>query len=294
MRIILISRLVSVSVVVTAVLAAGACGNSSRAGGGPLDVVASFYPLAEVARQVGGDRVRVTDLTPPGAEPHDLELTSNQVDALEDADVVLYLGGAFQPAVEAVVERSGGQTVDLLSELPADDDPHVWLDPMLMARVVDVTETALSEADPASADVFAANANAYRTRVTALDAEFAAGLAQCQRRVLVTAHDAFGHLARRYGLTVESISGLSPEAEPDPQRIAELSDLVRRQGTTTIFTETLVPPDVAATLAREAGVRTAILDPIEGLSEEQVSGGESYITVMQQNLVTLREALSCT
>ncbi|MDQ4133373.1 MAG: metal ABC transporter substrate-binding protein [Actinomycetota bacterium] len=280
--------------VVAVLLITVACGNSSSDGGGPVAVVASFYPLAEVARQVGGDHVRVTDLTPPGAEPHDLELTSDQVDALEDAEVLLYLGGGFQPAVEAVVERSRGQAVDLLSELPADDDPHVWLDPTQMARVVDLTETALREADPAGADVFAANANGYRDRVAALDAEYRAGLAQCQRRVLVTAHDAFAHLARRYGLTVESISGLSPEAEPDPRRIAELSDLVRRQGATTVFTETLVPPDVADTLAREAGVRTAILDPIEGLSEEQVSGGESYISVMQQNLATLREALGCT
>ncbi len=292
MRIILSSRdVLTVPLVAAVLLITVACGHSGTDGGGRVDVVASLYPLAEGARQVGGDRVRVTDLTPPGAEPHDLELTSNQVDALEDADVVLYLGGGFQPSVEAAVKRSGGKAVDLLSGLAANDDPHVWLDPTQMARVVDLTETALSEADPGGADVFAANADAYRARLGALDAEYRAGLAECQRRVLVTAHDAFGHLARRYGLTVESISGLSPEAEPDPRRIAELSDLVRRQGATTIFTETLVPSDVADTLAREAGVRTAVLDPIEGLSDE--SADEDYLSLMRQNLSALQQANDC-
>ncbi len=295
MRIILNSRgcrlIVAIAITGLSMAACGKFGNDGN--DGQVAVVASFYPLAEVARQVGGDGVQVTDLTPPGAEPHDLELSSDQVDALEDAEVVLYLGGGFQPAVDAVVERSGGVAVDVLSEVSVGDDPHVWLDPGLMAHVVDVTQAALSSAAPAEADAFAANADAYREQLTALDAEYRAGLASCQRRVLVTAHDAFGRLASRYNLTVEPISGMSPEAEPDPRRVAELVDLVRRQGATTVFTETLMPPDVAETLAREAGVRTAVLDPVEGLSEDRRSRGESYVTVMQQNLKTLREALGC-
>jgi zinc transport system substrate-binding protein len=258
-------------------------------------VVASFYPLAEVARDVGGDRVEVLDLTPPGVEPHDLELSTDDVEALNQADIVLYLGGGFQPGVEKVVRRAEGDSVDVLGAVePVGDDPHIWLDPLLMKRMVDVTQAALTRADPGQTSGYAERADVYRRRLDQLDAEYRAGLAQCQRQVMVTSHDAFGYLARRYGLEQEAISGLSPEAEPDPRRIAELADLVRRSGATTVFTESLVPPAVAETLAREAGVTTAVLDPVESLTDDQSAAGETYITAMMANLAELRRALGCT
>ena len=284
-----------VAVAGLAVLALSGCGGSGEEGtGGRRQVVASVYPLAEAARRVAGVRLSVVDLTPPGVEPHDLELSTDDVETLNDAGVVLYLGGGFQPGVEAVAERSEGESVDVLAEVPADgDDPHVWLDPTLMARVVDVTQAALTGADPGGGPDFARGADGYRRELADLDAEFRAGLADCDRRLIVTTHDAFGYLARRYGLTEEPISGIDPESEPDPRRLAELADLVRRQGVTTVFTESLVSPRVAETLAREAGVRTAVLDPVESLTETQIADGESYLTAMRANLRTLREALGC-
>lgn len=299
----------------------GSDGGGSGAGGeGRLQVVASFYPIAEAAARVGGDRVEVTNLTPPGVEPHDVELAPDDVDHLEDADVVLYLGDDFQPAVAEMAERQD-DAVDLMDGLDleagasdaiaaeeasepeeetgveTDDDhgvdPHFWLDPTLLASAVDEIEAALSDTAPDDAPTFAANARAYTDELTALDDDFAAGLADCERDQIVTSHAAFFYLARRYGLIQLPIAGLSPESEPDADRIAELADRIDEDGITTVFYETLVSPDVAETLAREADVDTAVLDPIEGLSDEQLDAGDDYASVMRDNLAALREALGC-
>lgn len=287
---------------VLAVAATGlaGCGDDGGGGGeGTVTVVASFYPLAEAAERIGGDDVEVTNLTPAGTEPHDLELTPDQVDAIEDADLVLYLGGGFQPAVEEVAERRDSGSIDLLAELPleagrADDaDPHFWLDPTLMAEAVGPIARALGDAGPVARPELEARAEDYLADLERLDEEFQTALARCERRDVVTSHAAFSYLARRYDLVQVPISGLSPEAEPDPQRLARLSDLIGERGVTTVFYEALVSPDVAETLAREAGVGTAVLDPIEGLSREEAARGGDYATVMRRNLAALREALGC-
>jgi zinc transport system substrate-binding protein len=174
-----------------------------------------------------------------------------------------------------------------------DADPHVWLDPILYRRLVEEVHAALDEASPENASTFEANAKAFDAELAQLDQQFRSGLAGCPRTVIVTAHAAFGYLAARYGLTQEPIAGLSPEAEPSAQRLAELADLVRREGVTTIFTEELVSPKVAATLAGEVGVTTAVLNPLEGLTEQQVAAGENYVSVMLENLRTLQIALGC-
>jgi zinc transport system substrate-binding protein len=302
-----------------ALMGAGCRAESNDAGAqtgrGPeahISLVASVYPLVEVARRVGGERAAVTSLTPTGSEPHDFELTARSVDAIEDADVLLYLGEGFQPAVEEMAERRDGVTIDLLEgkpllARPAGDehaeeeeaghregrDPHVWLDPMLMIQMVGQIVQALSQVDPTGAQAYERNAAGLVAELEVLHADFQSGLAGCRRRTIVTSHAAFGYLAARYGLEQESISGLSPEAEPDPDRLDELAELVEREGVTTIFTETLVSPEVAETLAREAGVITAILNPLEGLSDEEVEAGENYASVMRRNLATLKEALGC-
>ena len=280
-----------------------ACGGGG-AGDGRPQVVAAFYPLFEAAQRVGGDLVQVRNLTPAGSEPHDLELNSRQVDQIEDAALVVFLGRGFQPALEKAAERARGAKVDVLSGLgdlrPAgagddklDVDPHVWLDPRLLKTVVGEVAGALATADPANRAAYEANAGAYSRELDELDAAFVAGLANCERRVIVTAHAAFGYLAGRYGLTQDAIAGLEPESEPSPQRLADLAAKVRADGTTTIFYETLVSPKVAESLAREAGVRTAVLDPLEGLTDADAKAGRTYVSGMRDNLATLRQALGC-
>ena len=273
---------------VLAMTASCAAGDRDAGADGRLRVVAAFAPLAEVARRVGGKGVVVTDLTPAGAEPHDLELDTDAVDTVEDADLVIYVGGGFQPAIEEVADRTEGDVLDVLPD-DAGDDPHVWLDPTKLARIAEAVRQSLAEASPDDAATFESNAASFVAELEALDRELQTGLARCERRVIVTAHAAFGHLAERYDLEQRAIAGTSPEAEPDPTTLARLADLVAAEGVTTIFTETLVAPDVAETLAREAGVRTAVLDPIESLAE-----GTSYTGVMAENLTVLRAALGCT
>jgi zinc transport system substrate-binding protein len=291
-----------------ALLGSACGGDGDEASPGSIGVVASAYPLVEAAERVGGDLVSVRNLTPPGVEPHDLELAPDDLEALLSADLVLYVGGGFQPAVEEAAGEGEGRAVDVLSgvaTLPppgsgaeaadpqATVDPHVWLDPTRYATIVEEVADALSAVDPSNADSYRANAEAFAAELDALDAGIRAGLATCSSRTIVVSHAAFTYLADAYGLRQEAISGIAPESEPDPARLAELKEFVEREGITTVFTEELVPPEVAETLAREAGVATAVLDPLEGLTQAQLDAGEDYGSVMRRNLETLRGALDC-
>lgn len=302
------------SLVLLATLSLGVvgCAGEAEVGDGSDDateVVASFYPLAFAAARVGGDQMIVTNLTPPGVEPHDLELTPDDLQAIAEADLVVYLGGGFQPAVEDAVEAEAtGVVIDALDGIEPRDappdgeyaeegavDPHVWLDPALYADIVVRIAAGLGEGrGGADGDRFSVDAEDFGVELSQLDAEFREGLARCGTRVMITSHAAFGYLAAAYDLEQRAISGLAPESEPDPDRIAELAAEAKAQGVTTIFTEDLVPPDVAETLAAEAGIRTAVLSPLEGLTEEQEAAGDDYLSVMRRNLETLRDGLDCT
>jgi zinc transport system substrate-binding protein len=266
---------------VIAALALGGCGGADvRPGDGPI-AVAALYPLAWVATSIGGTRFQVLDLTPPGAEPHDVEISPRDVEAIRGADVVLYVGGGFQPAVEDAVAGRNGPSLDVLGE---DGDPHVWLDPLRFAAIAVSVGDALGR--PSAGRRLA-------RRLEALHDEYEAGLGRCERRTLVTSHKAFGRLADRYGLEQLSLGGSSPEAEPGPRALEQLVEEVRASGATTVFSEPLVSDRLARTVAREAGAEVAVLDPLEGLSEARLKAGEDYVTVMRDNLEALREALGC-
>jgi len=279
---------------------------SARATDGAVEVLASFYPLLYVSQQVGGDLVHVTSLSPPGAEPHDVELSPRQVRAVGDAGLVVYLSG-FQSAVDdAVAARRPAHVVDAAATADlvrvgsagpgsasaspgAALDPHFWLDPDRLARLAGPVADALTAIDPQHASTYAANAATLRGELTDLDASYARGLATCERREIVTSHEAFGYLATRYHLSQIGISGLSPDAEPSPARLKEIADVVHAKGVTTIFSEELVSPKVAQTLAKDLGVKAAVLDPVES----QADPGSDYRGVMERNLTILRAALGC-
>jgi zinc transport system substrate-binding protein len=284
-------RTVPIWAAVVALLVAG-CG-AAAGSNGKTSVVAAFYPLAFAAEQIGGSRVDVTNLTPPGAEPHDVELTPQEVGYLQTADVVLYLSHDFQPAVEQAVHGADGTRIDALEgiglrEGAGDEagktDPHVWLDPVLYARVVRKIGVALGRARRAAA---------LARRVQALDRAYRTGLADCSRRDFVTSHAAFGYLAARYHLRQVPITGIDPESEPSPRHLQDLIELVRSEHVATVFFERLVSPRLTETVARDAGARTAVLDPIEGLTRSEQDDGATYFTLMRQNLRELRTALGC-
>lgn len=274
------------------VLVTASCGDAGLDAEG-LRVVAALGPLEEAAIRVGGDAVIVEGLTPPGVEPHDLELTPGDLETLAEADVVLYLGGGFQPALEdALPAAASAVVVDLRPAAGPFDgvlqrDPHVWLDPARYALIVDAVGEAFASADPANADGYRSRATAFADELTALDAAFTEGLATCDRRLLVTGHEAFGFLAAAYGLEQAGVTGLSPEAEPTPARLAEIHALVERQGVTTVYAESRLPADTIEAIARDTGAVVGVLDPLE------VRTDEGYVARMTANLSALREGLGC-
>jgi zinc transport system substrate-binding protein len=282
-----------------------------------LTVTAAFYPLQHLAEQVGGERVEVTALTPPGAEAHDLELTPQSLAGLTQTGLVVYLAD-FQPAVDdalagieaptidlsPVADREIGETDDHGHDDEDDDhghedddhghgstDPHFWTDPTRMAEAAALLADELSAVDPDGAETYAANLETFRADMADLDAQAQAALADCQVDVLVTAHDAFGYFADRYGFETRSINGLTPDQEPDARSLGEIADFVGEAGVTTVYTETLVSSAFADTVAAEAGVETAVLDPVEGITD--ASAAQDYRGVMEANIEAVRAGQAC-
>ncbi|MBL0749660.1 metal ABC transporter substrate-binding protein [Nocardioides baculatus] len=292
----------------SALLLAGCGGPADDAGNG-RSAVAAFYPLAWVTGRVAGDGWTVDNLTAPGTEPHDLELGIKQTAAVAEADLVV-LEHDFQPAVDENVETNApdaavvdaAEVVDLMPASEheheheeaghdhGDLDPHFWQDPLLMADLADAVADRLAELDPDGATTYADNAAELRTELETLDQEYADGLATCERTTTVVSHEAFSYLSR-YGLTFEAIAGLSPDAEPTPADLARLQDLITTDGITTVFSERLASTKMADSLAGDLGLETAVLDPIEGLSDE--TADEDYLSLMGENLDALRTANAC-
>ncbi|MDF5754155.1 metal ABC transporter substrate-binding protein [Spongiactinospora sp. TRM90649] len=299
-------------------------GQAEGAGGdGKPQVIAAFYPLQWLSERVAGPDATVVTLTKPGVEPHDLELTPRQAATLGRADLTVYIKGV-QPALDEAVEHNAPKTAfdvaTAVQTLPASGDahahedeagqaghaptameahdhedeavaydPHLWLDPSRFATVATRLGERLAAADPPHAKAYKDRAAAVSAELTTLDGELRKGLGTCSARAVVTSHAAFGYLTGRYGLEQIGISGIDPDSEPSPARLAEVSRLARQEKVTTIFTEALVSPKVAEVLASEVGAKTAVLDPLES---KPASG--DYLSAMRANLTTLRSALGCT
>lgn len=317
------SRLLPVALSV-AMLALSGCaaltdGNAAGSGSddGERTIATGLYPLQYVAARVAGDAFEVENLTSPGGEPHDLTLGVRETALVADSDLLVYLD-SLQPDVDAAAEQvaegevlDAASVVDLLpfaeeeghahdEEEHAEEeghdhdhgeyDPHFWQDPLRMAALGDAVAERLADLDPDRADDFAANAAALRSDLEQLDEEYATGLAGCAITTVVTNHDAFGYL-EKYGLHLESINGISPDAEPTPAALADLQDLIRSDGITTVFSESLLSPKNAETLASDVGVRTEVLDTIEGLTDD--TADQDYLSLMRRNLTALEEANRC-
>ncbi|TQJ52961.1 zinc transport system substrate-binding protein [Streptomyces sp. SLBN-115] len=291
-----------------------ACSSDSAAAANTdkFDVVASFYPMAFLAEQIGGDHVNVTSLTEPGQEPHDLEISAKQTAVLQESDAVLYLKD-LQPSVDDAVAQSeiktkidaaslttlekhgnevGGHAAehdDHENEELSGLDPHIWLDPVRYSQVAEGVGKAFEKADPDHAAAYKANTAALVKKLGALNTQFKDGLANTRTKVFVTTHAAFGYLAERYGLTEEAINGLDPESEPSAARVKELEKMAKADGVTTVFYETLVSDKTAKTIASDANLKTDVLDPIEGITKK--SRGTDYFSVQEANLKALKTAL---
>ncbi|MFF3176850.1 metal ABC transporter substrate-binding protein [Streptomyces sp. NPDC057900] len=301
--------------VVLGLTALTACSSSDAAdhrSGDKLNVVASFYPMQFLAERIGGGHVSVSTLTKPGVEPHDLELSPRQIGGLSDADYILYLKG-IQPAVDDAIKLSEStHTVDAASLTTLEDhgaevggeghehghehegeeagaDPHIWLDPVKYAEVAKGVGKSLEKTDPDHAADYRKNTDALVKELGALDTGYEKGLANTATKTFITTHSAFGYLAERYGLTQEGIAGIDPEAEPSPARISALHSIAEKKKVTTVFFETLASDKTARTVARDTGLKTDVLDPLEGITDK--SKGADYIEVMKSNLAALQKAL---
>ncbi|MEU1006987.1 metal ABC transporter substrate-binding protein [Streptomyces sp. NPDC005890] len=291
-----------------------ACSGESAAAANTskFDVVASFYPMQFLAEQIGGKHVHVTTLTSPGQEPHDLEISPKQIAALEQSDAVLYLKN-LQPSVDDAVAQSPVKTkIDAASfttledhgnevgghaaehdthqgEESAGKDPHIWLDPVRYAQVAEGVGKAFEKADPKHAADYRKNTVKLVGKLDALNFAFQQSLAHTKSKVFLTTHAAFGYLAERYGLTEEAINGLDPESEPSAARVRDLEKMAEADGVSTVFYETLVSDGTAKTIAHDTGLKTDVLDPIEGITDK--SRGRDYFAVQQANLKALQKAL---
>jgi zinc transport system substrate-binding protein len=325
----LIPTAATAGAVTLGLLAVSACSTSDAAsvdGDGRLKVAASFYPMQYLAEQIGGDKVSVTTLTKPGVEPHDLELKPRQTAELNDSGLILYLKGV-QPAVDKAIDQtsvkykvdattltqlenfdtSGGHDHgheeagheeagheeaghdEAGHEAEAGADPHIWLDPVKYAEVAKGVGAQMEKADPEHAADYKKNTDALVAKLTALHTDFEQGLKNSATKTFITTHSAFGYLAERYGLEQEGIAGVDPESEPSPARIKELQTIAKKDKVTTVFFETLASDKTAKTLAKDTGLKTDVLDPLEGITDR--SKGDDYIEVMRSNLAALQKAL---
>lgn len=261
---------------------------------GKLQVAASFYPLYDFAKQVGGDKVAVENATPAGVEPHDYEPSAKDLARLQQSDVFIY-NGLMEPWAEGFLQDYKGKVVKASDgvELLDGNDPHFWLDPVLAQKTVDSIRDALSAADPENHAYYRDRAAQYNQKLSDLNNAFTAGLKNCDTSDVVVSHDAFSYVAQRYGFTIIPIAGISPEEEPSPARLAELTGVVKEKHIKYVLFETLVSPRLADTIAKETGGGTLVLDPLEGLSDDDQKQGKDYLSIQRANLETLRLARAC-
>ena len=270
-----------------------------------LQVVASYYPLYDFVKNVGKDKVSVTNMTPAGSEPHDYEPSAKALAEAQKAPVFVYNGGHMEPWTNGFLHDykntavKAGNGINLLSaeaeDSPAEtvQDPHFWLDPVLAQKIVDNIRDGLSKADPTNKEFYTKNADSYKAQLVTLDTAFRNGLSQCSLHTIISSHDAFSYLGKRYNLDIVSIAGLSPEEEPSAAKLAELSRLIKDKGINYVFFESLVSPRLADTIAAETGANTLVFDPIEGLTDADQKQGKNYLSVQRENLDNLQTALAC-
>jgi zinc transport system substrate-binding protein len=272
---------------------------------GRLQVVASFYPLYFFSSEIAGDKATVTNITPAAAEPHDYEPTAGDIANIENSGLLILNGGGLEAWGEniqknidpkhtrVVVAGAGLTNQEITEEGEKITDPHIWLDPVLAQKMVDKISEGFTQADMANKDYYVSNAVALKNKLADLDTAYREGLKSCMQKNIITSHAAFGYLATQYGLNQVSIAGLSPDAEPSSKELADIAKFAKDNNVKYIFFESLVSPKLSETIAREVGAQTMVLNPIEGLTDEELAAGKTYFSEMGNNLKNLRIALEC-
>lgn len=296
------------------------CAKKEETNNQVMQVVATTYPVYDVAKAVGGDHVKVNLLVSPGTEPHDWEPTVDNLKTIGNAKIFLYSGAGLEPVEKItakdvvknskVIDMSKTPDLSLLTvestpheehehngheheHKAGDIDPHYWLDPTNLMKEASYLAKVYGEADPANKEYYENNAKAYIEKLTALDNEFKEWRASKPNvQTLVVTHEAFSYLAHRYNLKQLGMMGIEPDAEPTPEHLANIIEFVKKNNIQAIFSEELISKKVAETIAKETGAKIYLLNPVEGLTNDQMEKGENYITVMKANLETLKKAFN--
>jgi zinc transport system substrate-binding protein len=270
-----------------------------------LQVAASFYPLYFFSQQIGGEKASVINITPAGAEPHDYEPTAQDITQIEKSKLLILNGGGLEAWGENIKQNLNAKNIiivtvgeglinpQVLESRENITDPHIWLSPPLAKEIVDKITQGYIQIDSANKKYYQANRDTLKTELTKLDNEYRQELGTCLEKTFITSHSAFGYLASTYGLHQVPIAGLSPDAEPSPQQLAAIVKFAKANNVKYIFFENLISPKLSNTIANEVGAKTLVLNPIEGLSNEEVLRGKNYFTEMQNNLANIKKALQC-
>lgn len=257
-------------------------------------VYATFYPMYFLTERIGGDKIQIATLIPPGVEPHDWEPSPKTLASLTEAKLLIANGLNMEPWLESLSQVAPDTKVVKLSEglhTLQNGDPHLWLDPLLMQKMARKVTDALVEIDIANKEFYERNLQKLNQDLADLDQAYLEGLAQVQQPNLVVSHEAFGYLAERYKLNQVALRGLDPDAEPTPAKMAELVDYCKTNDIHYIFYEELINPKVSEILAKEVGAKTLSLNPLESLSSQQAQQKQDYLSVMKENLAHLQQGL---
>lgn len=263
---------------------------------GKMKVVTSFYPLTFLAQEIGKEKIEVLNITPAGVEPHDYELTARDIMAVQRADLLILNGGRFEAwgdKVKLDLKESGVEVLEVGEEFVVDSDPHVWLSLELMKKEGWIIEEKLARLDPANTAYYFENGTELNRKLTKLQEKYTGGLANCKIRDFITSHQAFSYLARDFGLNQVAIAGLTPEDEPSTKQLVEVAKIAKDKNISYIFFEKLASPKLSETLAEEVGAKTLVLDPAEGISDNNLRQGKNYLSIMEENLINLKIALKC-
>jgi zinc transport system substrate-binding protein len=278
-----------------------------------LKVVASFYPLADFAKQVGGQAVDITNMTPAGAEPHDFEPKAQDIQNIYKSQIFIFNGAGLDPwadKIQSDLESNGVKTIkmsdnfqilkplDIVGSIDGEQedttqDPHIWTDPVLVKKQVQIIRDMFDSVDSTRKTIYDQNADSFTSQLDSLDSSFRSTLKDCVQNEVVTSHNFLQYLGNEYGFSSIPISGISPDSEPSSKKLAELADLIKSKNIKYIFTENLISPKLSQTIAAETGAQVLVLNPIEGLSDDQIAQGQNYLSVQKDNLKNLSIALEC-
>lgn len=316
------------TIIMLTVLFCGASGCSGSVGANKgfqddskISIVTTIYPVYDFASNVAGDKAEIINLVPAGVEPHDFELSTGDMQLIEQADVFIYNGAGMEHFVDKTLASISNEDlivvecardIELLQathshsheedshESEADDeeaheeeqmDPHTWLNVSNAILEAETIKNALVDMDAANAEYYESNYEVYKEQLIELQDLYVSQLSDLSNDTIVVAHEAFGYLCEEYGLKQEGIEGLTADSEPDSARMKEIIDYCKENEIKVIFFEELVSPKVAETVAAEIGAETMVLNPIEGLTSEQEEEGLDYIGLMKENLEALKKAL---